>query len=83
MGEHESPKWLLSGSYDKTLKVWNVSDVERLDQCSLSYSAFHAVCPPEEPSNFYIATVGSDNSIQVSNSIRLQLLYFTRFILKQ
>lgn len=62
----DPPKWLLSGSIDKTLKVWNVTDVERVDQCSLSCSAFHAVCPPDQSSNFLIATVGSDNHIQVN-----------------
>ena len=64
----DPPKWLLSGSIDKTLKVWNVIKVERVDQCSLSCSAFHAVevRPTDQPSNFLIATVGSDNHIQVN-----------------
>lgn len=64
----EPSKWLLSGSLDKTLKVWNVSDVERVDQCSLSCTAFHAVSPPDHPNNFVIATVDSDNRIQVNIS---------------
>lgn len=64
--DDEPPRWLLSGSDDKTLKVWNVSDVDQVDQCSLSCSAFHAVSTsPDELGNFLIATVNSDNRIQV------------------
>ncbi|XP_046440097.1 apoptotic protease-activating factor 1-like isoform X2 [Daphnia pulex] len=73
----DPPKWLLSGSIDKTLKVWNVTDVERVDQCSLSCSAFHAVCPPDQSSNFLIATVGSDNHIQVVSGSNCETLLTT------
>lgn len=75
----EPPKWLLSGSADKTLKVWNVADVERVE-CSLSCTAFHAVCPPDQSSDFLIATVGSDNHIQVCSLTKTGYTFIFRII---
>jgi len=65
--ELQPVKWLLSGSLDETLKVWNVCDVRQRhgdDDCSLSSTAFHAD-GGSQAEDFYVACARSDNRIQV------------------
>lgn len=70
--ELQPVKWLLSGSLDETLKVWNICDVQRGvdDDCSLSSTAFHADGGSNsQVEDFYVACARSDNRIQVMSCL--------------
>jgi len=65
--EAEPTSWLLSGSLDETVMVWNV-DINPIEVCSLSNSAFNAVWSQDHPNDYLLAAAGTDNRIQVMSS---------------
>ena len=69
--------WLLSGSLDETIMVWNV-DIDPITDCSLSNSAFDAVWTKDPPSDYLLASAGSDNRVQVSLHIFINSSFFSQ-----
>jgi WD40 repeat protein len=63
--DQEPSKWLLSGSSDETLKVWNVSDIDLVKE-SLFSSAYCAAFPSGTGESLMIASAGTDNCLQVT-----------------
>ena len=74
--EAEPTSWLLSGSLDETVMVWNV-DINPIEVCSLSNSAFNAVWSQDHPNDYLLAAAGTDNRIQVAFGSRLISLNMT------
>lgn len=61
--------FLMSGSHDETVKVWNVKDFDNVEENLLFSSVLNAISPTSQPTSLLAVLVRTDNFLQVTYQV--------------